>query len=196
MNRNDITELHFIAPIANVPSILRHGILSHKQADRLAHDSVAMPEVQERRKNKLIPGARRLHEYANLYFDAHNPMLSKRRVQNDAICVLRVDCAVLDLPGVIIADRNAASDWVRFFPADQGISALDQDLLFAQYWTHPGNRFEEMSHKSKKCAEVLAPDRVEPRFIVGAYVANQTALAAFQGLKTGLSMTIKGDMFF
>jgi len=99
MNRVDITELHFIAPIANVPSILRHGILSHRQADRLAHDSVAMPEVQERRKNKLIPGARHLHEYANLYFDAHNPMLSMRRAQNDAVCVLRADCAVLDRAG-------------------------------------------------------------------------------------------------
>ena len=27
MNRCDIMELHFIAPIANVPSIIKHGIL-------------------------------------------------------------------------------------------------------------------------------------------------------------------------
>lgn len=30
VNRTDITELHFIAPIVNVPSILEHGILSIK----------------------------------------------------------------------------------------------------------------------------------------------------------------------
>src|SRR5438046_4685693 len=41
--------------------------------------SVAMPEIQERRENKRVPGGRMLHEYANMYFDAHNPMLSKCR---------------------------------------------------------------------------------------------------------------------
>ncbi len=79
MNRDEITKLYFIAPIANVPSILQHGILSNKLSGQIDHHSVAMPEIQERRKNKQIPGARPLHDYANLYFDAHNPMLSKRR---------------------------------------------------------------------------------------------------------------------
>src|SRR2546423_7579902 len=109
MNRSDITELHYITAIANVTSILQHGILSNTLAIELAHDSVAMPEIQERRRNKHIPGARMLHEYANLYFDAHNPMLSKCRQRNNEICVLRVDPAVLDTAGVIVTDRNAAS---------------------------------------------------------------------------------------
>jgi hypothetical protein len=91
MNRDDITELHFIAPITNVPSIMQHGILSHKLSGQIHHHSVAMPEIQERRKNKQIPGARTLHDYANLYFDAHNPMLSKLRARNDDICILRID---------------------------------------------------------------------------------------------------------
>src|SRR5439155_18896632 len=76
MNRADVTELHYITAIANVTSILEHGILSHTLAAELAHDSVAMSEIQAIRQNKQIPGARRLHEYTNLYFDAHNAMLS------------------------------------------------------------------------------------------------------------------------
>jgi hypothetical protein len=48
MKRSDITELHYIAPIENVPSILKHGILSHNQAKKIDHDSVAMREIQER----------------------------------------------------------------------------------------------------------------------------------------------------
>ena len=56
MNRCDIMELHYIAPIANVPSIIKHGILSHTLACKIVHNSVAMPEIQERRKNKQIPG--------------------------------------------------------------------------------------------------------------------------------------------
>src|SRR5882672_9673668 len=104
MKRADVKELHYITAIANVLSILQLGILSHTQADQLDHDSVAMPEIQERRKNKQIPGARTLREYANVYFDAHNAMLSKCRHRNNEICVLRVTPSVLDLPGVIVTD--------------------------------------------------------------------------------------------
>src|SRR5882672_6495886 len=109
MNRADVIELHYITAIANVISIVWSGILSHTLADELVHDSVAMPEIQERRRNKQIPGARMLHEYANVYFDAHNPMLSKCRQRNNEICVLRVNPTVLDLPSVIVTDRNAAT---------------------------------------------------------------------------------------
>lgn len=196
MNRTDITELHFIAPIRNVPSILQHGILSHRRADQLPHDSVAMPEVQARRVDKPIPGARRLHEYANLYFDAHNPMLSKRREQNEFICVLRISTDVLNLLGVIIADRNAASGWVKFSPVAEGLARIDKDRVYARYWTHRENPYDEMSHKSEKCAEVLVPDQVAPGYIQGAYVANPVALAAFTALNAGLPVTINHVMFF
>jgi hypothetical protein len=196
MNRADVSELHYIAAIANVTSILQHGILSHTLAAELTHDSVAMPEIQAIRQNKQIPGARRLHEYANLYFDAHNAMLSRIRQHNSTICVLRIDAAVLDLPGVIVTDRNAASGWVSFSPAGEGLEAIDRDRLFARSWKHSEDMYDEMSHKSEKCAEVLVPDRAEARFVMGAYVANQTALAAFQALGTGLPVSIRGDMFF
>jgi ssDNA thymidine ADP-ribosyltransferase, DarT len=196
MNRADVTELHYITAIANLPSIMEHGILSHTLADQLAHDSVAMPEIQERRRNKEIPGARLLHEYANLYFDAHNPMLSRCRGRNNEICVLQIKPIVLDIPGVIIADRNAASDWTGFWPVNDGLSVIDRERLFARYWTHPNDLFDEMSHKSEKCAEVLVPDRVNAQFIVGAYVANQAALVEFQRLNSQLPVRIRSDMFF
>ncbi len=196
MNRIDITELHFITPIANVPSILEHGILSNHRARDVSHSSMAMREVQERRANKQIPGARSIRDYANLYFDAHNPMLSKRRSHNHKICVLQIDAALLDLPEVIIADRNAASDWVRFYSVKEGLVAIDKEMLFARYWTHPGDPYTEMEHKSVKCAEVLIPDRVDPSFIHGAYVVGNEALDRLQGLNMRLSMTIKADMFF
>jgi hypothetical protein len=154
-----------------------------------------MPEIQERRKNKQIPGARTLHDYANLYFDAHNPMLSKLREHNNDICILRVDAELLDLPGVIIADRNAASDWVRFSRVTEGLQAIDRERVFARYWTHP-DPYDEMSHKSEKCAEVLIPDRVMPCHFVGAYVANGVALLQFQQLNIGLPVCIRSDIFF
>ncbi len=196
MNRADVTELHYITAIANVPSMVQHGILSHNLAGQLDHDSVAMPEIQQIRENKQIPGARSLHEYANLYFDAHNPMLSKCRGRNDEICVLRIAATVLDQPGVIVADRNAASGWARFWPVAAGLGNINGDRLFARYGTHRDSPYEEMSHKSEKCAEVLVPDRVEVRFIIGAYVSNQTTQLAFQQLNTELPAQIRGEMFF
>lgn len=196
MNRQDITDLHFITAIENVPSIMEHGILSNRRAAQLAHTSVAMEEVQDRRREKRIPGAGLLHEYANLYFDAHNPMLSRRRDRNDTICVLRVDQAVLDDPGVIVADRNAASDYVRFYTAATGIAALDQALVFAKFWTNTDDPYEAMRLKSIKCAEVLVPDSVSPDLLIGAYVANRRALSAFEALGTRLPVVINSAMFF
>lgn len=196
MNRADVTELHYITAIANVTSILQNGILSHTLAAELRHESVAMPEIQAIRQNKQIPGARRLHEYANLYFDAHNAMLSRIRRHNSTICVLHVEAGVLDLLGVIVTDRNAASSWVSFLPPVEGLEAINRDRLLARSWKHPEDMYDEMSHKSEKCAEVLVPDRVDARFVVGAYVANQNALRSLQALETTLPARVRNDMFF
>lgn len=196
MNRNDITELHYIAAISNVPSILQLGILSHTRSKKIPHSSIAMQEIQELRKNKKIPNAGDLHDYVNLYFDAHNPMLSKVRKHNDDICVLQIDVNVLDLPGVIIADRNAASPVVSFSPVNSGLKALDRERIFAKWWLHPDDFYDERRHKLEKCAEVLVPDSVNPSYIIGAYVVNQRALSQFAQLKTQLPVDIKNDIFF
>ncbi len=196
MNRSDVTELYYITRITNVPSILKRGILSNKLSSKLPHDSIAMPEMQDKRENKRIPGAGMLHDYANLYFDAHNPMLSKRRDRNSEICVLRINATVLGLPSVIISDKNAASDYVHFYPAKDGLVALDKDTVFAPFWLHPENPVAEWRHKSAKCAEVLIPNRVEPNYILGAFVANQIAFELFQKLESKLPVEIKGGIFF
>ncbi len=196
MNRGDITEIHFITSIENVTSILENGILSNRRAARLPHVSVALEEVQERRREKRIPNARPLHEYVNLYFDAHNPMLSRCRQYNDVICVLRIDAQVLDVPGVIITDRNAAKDYVRFYSVADGIHALDKDMVFARFWLNPADPFDERERKAIKCAEVLVPDSVDQEFLIGAYVGNGRALRAFEVLGTRLPVVINGAMFF
>ena len=180
MERTDIKELHYITPIDNVSSILQYGILSNNLSKKFPHESIAMEEIQDRRKIKRIPGARKLHEYANFYFDAHNPTLSKRRDQNDQICVLRVNPSVIDLPSVIISDRNAAADYARFYTVKEGLAALDKDKIYAKYWTNVQNQFDYWEQKSIKCAEILVPDRAEPKYISGAYVANEVALKTFR----------------
>lgn len=190
-----VKRLHCIMPIANLASVLEHGILSYDRAAKLRHLSVAMQPVQDRRDIKSVPQGLRLHQYANLYFDARNPMLFKRRGEVATLCVLAVSRDVLSLPGVVIAGQNAASDYVRFLHPDQW-EAIDFDDVFAKDWTHPGNRMRYYQHKSRKCAEVLVPRRVAPELIVGAYVVNAAAEARVRTAAPGLSTRVVPDMFF
>lgn len=174
MERDDLKELHYITPFANVASICRMGILSHNKAVKINHTSIAMPEIQERRKKRRVPGARPLHDYANLYICARNPMLYKITRLNIKVCVLSLHTYVLDIPGTIIVDRNAASMYARFAVSPGGLIHVDKEMVFAKSWKHK-DLFEEWRRKSIKCAEVLVPDSVEPKYLQFAYVSNSMA---------------------
>ena len=195
MRRDELEELHYIAPMGNVLSILRLGILSNRRAARVDHTSVAMQEVQHRRAKVVVPGGRRLHDYVNLYICARNPMLYKRQAQHLDLCVLRVSTDVLDLPGAVVTDRNASSDYVRFAAAPSGLRIVDRTLTFADDW-RDADPIQYYRKKSAKCAEVLVPDSVDPRFIVGAYVSCQEARTKLNRLVPDMSITINGHMFF
>lgn len=195
MERDELQELHYITPICNVPSIMQHGILSHVRAERLRHQSVAMQEVQDRRAPKSVPGGRPLHEYVNLYICGRNPMLYKRLDQREQICVLAVSTDVLDLPDVVITDRNAGADYPQFRPAPDGLAIVDRARTFADDWRHP-NQIEYWQRKSAKCAEVLVPDRVDPRFVRSAYVSCEKTKVSLEALNTGLAVRIHKHLFF
>ena len=189
-----VREFQCIMPLANVPSVLQRGILSHERASKIEHESAAMPEIQERRDRKRVPGGLRLHQYANLYFHARNPMLYKRKENAANLCILRVSTDVRHVQGVVITDQNAASDWVRFLHPDQ-YQLLDFDSIFAMDWKHPNDPIALRRHRLQKCAEILVPHVVEPTFLVGAYVANQDVANRLRKI-CNLSITIDAEMFF
>jgi hypothetical protein len=181
-------------PIENVPSVLQHGILSHERALKLAHHSVAMQEVQDRRDQKQVPGGLKLHQYANLYFHARNPMLYKRRDRAAELCVLRVSIDVRHVQGVVFTDCNASSDYVRFLHPSQWV-LLDFGDIYAMDWRHPNDPIAYYRHRSRKCAEVLVPHCVEPRFLTGAYAVNDAA-AKLVSSGFGLPVTVDSALFF
>jgi len=195
MERNELQELHYITPICNIPSILQHGILSYVRASRLPHQSAAMEVIQDRRARVRVPGGRPLHEYVNLYICARNPMLYKRRTQHLTICVLPVSPDVLDLPRVIITDSNASSEYVRFAPAPDGLRIVDRNQTFAEYWTDQ-DPIQQWRKKAAKCAEVLVPDRVDPRFVIGVYVSCEQAKRQGEAFGLGLPVNIQQHLFF
>ena len=190
-----VTEFQCIMPLENIPSVLKLGILSNERAAKVEHYSVAMEEVQERRDVKHVPGGLKLHQYANLYFHARNPMLFKRKDAAATLCVLRVSTEVRHIDGVVFADRNASSDYVRFLhPRQEGV--LDYDAIFAMDWRHANDPIAYYRHRSQKCAEVLVPHCVEPRFLTGAYAVDEAAEANLQSQGFGLPITINPEMFF
>jgi hypothetical protein len=145
-------------PIGNLPSVMKEGILSHEHAAKLKHRSVALQAVQDRRDKKQVPGGLKLHQYANLYFHARNPMMFKRKDQASDLCVLRVSTLVLALPGAVLSDQNAASDYVRFLGPRQW-QVLDFDAIYAMDWRHPNDSVAYYRHSSQKCGSLSARAR-------------------------------------
>jgi ssDNA thymidine ADP-ribosyltransferase, DarT len=196
MLRAELTELQFIAPIDNLPSILKFGILSHNQVRKLKHRSVAMQEVQDLRAQKVIPGGMRLHDYGNLYVCARNPMMYKRKGEHDGLCVLSVSTDVLDIAGTVITDQNAAGRYVRFAASPEGLSHVNKDLTFARDWRHPDDQIAAWRHKAAKCAEVLVPNGVRPDYIRAIYVSGQIGMQRVSAITQLKPVQINADLFF
>jgi hypothetical protein len=195
MKPSDLHELHYITPIQNVPSIMNHGILCHQKPRQLNHASIAMQEVQDIRSRKRVPGGLPLHAYVNLYFCARNPMMRKRAHQHLSLCVLQVGMGVLELPNVVIADGNAASDYTAFWLPPLGLERVDLDLVFAEWWTD-SNQIQQWHKARVKCAEILVPDRVDSRFIQGGYVSCQETQKLLEDTGFGLPVTVDPKLFF
>jgi hypothetical protein len=192
-----ITEFQCIMPLENIPSVLKLGILSNERSAKIEHHSVAMEDVQEKRELKHVPGGLKLHQYANLYFHARNPMLYKRKGEINNLCVLRISTEILQLPGVVFADCNASSPYVRFLAPSQW-ALLDYEAIYAMDWNrqHANDPYAYRVHKARKCAEVLVPHVVETKFFIGAYVVDEAAKSKLQALGFDLAVTIDSEMFF
>jgi hypothetical protein len=170
VNRSELKELHYITPIANIPTIMQHGILCKNRVSKLNPASIAMQAIQQLRANKGVPGGLQIHDYANLYFCARNPMMYKRSSLHADLCVLQIDTSVLDLRDVVIADSNAASKYTAFWPSPSGLAKVNGPWVFADDWTD-ADQITQWRKAAAKCAEVLVPGTVSLEKIVGAYVS-------------------------
>ncbi|MEU7911618.1 DUF4433 domain-containing protein [Microbispora bryophytorum] len=195
MDRDRVAELHYIAPIANLTSIAFRGILCHNLAKTVDHVSVALESVQDIRRGKRLPNGELLHDYTNLYFDARNPMMYLRKSEREDLVVIRVNPAVLDLPGAIVSDGNAATSGTQFYWSPAGLRMLDEERVYAEWWTDP-DRWVWMEKKRQRCAEVLIPGSVAPQYLMGCYVYSRAAEQVCQSHMPDLGVVVKADVFF
>lgn len=157
-----------IMPLENMNSVMKMGILPHNLASMLDHSDISDQSIQQRRATITLPNDINLHDHASLYFNPSNPMMC-RITQNIApaeikYCVLIVSPEVLHLPKVIISDINAAAKNPLFLPASLA-HELDYDAIKAKSWNDDYT-------KKAKCAEILVPGRIHPKYILGAYVCH------------------------
>ncbi|GFG53483.1 hypothetical protein CQY20_22015 [Mycolicibacterium agri] len=195
MERGRVNELHYMTPIANLASIVHYGLLSHHRAAEVPHDSIADPSVQGNRVGKRVPNGRLLHDYVNLYFDARNAMMYRRRNVRSTIAVLRVSSAVLDMPGVVLSDGNAASGATQFLPCPAGLAALNQERVYTDDWDH-SDPWIKQEQKRQRCAEVLVPDRVGPEHFIGCYVCTNQVVANCATVAAELAVEVNAHVFF
>jgi hypothetical protein len=199
LNRDELKELHYITPIANVPSIVANGILSNELAQKIPHESCASDDIQKRRAKVKIPNGGALHSYANVYINARNSMMYLRKDEHHNLAILSVSSNTADLPGAIVTDRNAAS-YPIFKQAPEGLEMIKSETVFAEYWTHPDDLIEQDRHKKAMCAEVLIRYKIEPCHIMKAYVScresEQSLKAALEQAGLQLNIEIVPHLFF
>ena len=176
-----------IMPINNITSVINNGILSFYATQSIAHASIALTTVQERREQVIIPNGGKLHSYANLYFTYHNPMMYKRKDEAESLCILAIDLSVINIPGCILSDRNAAANLVKFYSPEDGFNKIDFDSVYAENWVDPNDPFSPK--KQIKCAEILIPNCVPFSYIKGAYVLNNSS--ENQLIQQGFNKAIK-----
>ena len=194
-NKTQKTGFYSIMPVENINSILINGILSHNNAKKINHYSVAMQEVQDIRESIRVPNGMNLHDYANLYFDSSNPMMYKRRGHAEHLCILKISLEVFDLDGVVVSDRNASSSYARFYTPNVGINMLDFKTIYMKDW-NCDDYYTKLYQKSVKCAEILIPGKIESKYIIAACVINKVNESKLMDLGFKEEIFISKSNFF
>jgi hypothetical protein len=193
VERSRVTELHYITTLDNIESILKRGLLSHTLAAKIPHSSIANVDVQARRAVK-IPNGLALHDYVNTYFDARNAMMYDVRGDRDDYVVLRISPSILDMPGAIITDGNAACIGTRFDPSPAGLENLDETRVYARFWTQPS--WEYYERKRQRQAEVLVPHRIPVQYLIGGYVRRDKMVARCRAVDSNFDVRVDKRVFF
>lgn len=213
---NEIKSLYHITHRDNIPSILKHGILSHAAIEALAGKSnggmlsralswfnggsshgfktpevVYNPDVVSLRKSRMTPDGKSLWNYANFYINARNAMLFTVHRGGKPVVVLEVDRAIMGAPGAFISVGNAAASESRILPVADGIQRITEDKV----WNRVNAEWWNTDDFTKRLAmsEVLVPDRIAPEHITGIYTPRRDDGMAVTGSPP---VSVESHMFF
>lgn len=194
----EIKNLYYITHIDNLPSIFKHGVLSHKRIEELAlpYTPIYDAQIVSGRKAKTAPDGRSLWEFGNLYFQPRNPMLYRvlhEKSEGDVV-VLGVQRKVLDDPNIFIAPGNAASGATEILGPKEGLKGVSKiwETLNSEWWNAVDGS------KRKIMAECLVPVCVPPELIHSVYVASHAVAEKVKrmGLPANVAVVPEPTLFF
>lgn len=198
MKAMHVKGLYYITHIDNLRSILQRGILSHQriQDEGIRFTPIYDEEIVVNRANVATPNGKSLWSFANVYFQARNPMLYRVLIEKSAneIVVVAVRPDILNTMGMFITTGNAASPLSEILPAPAAMKRLGKILRGTDkdWW-----KIEDGS-KREIMAECLIPEVIPPEFIQAIYVADhKTAEKVRSSLSVGRPAVIpEPNMFF
>jgi hypothetical protein len=160
----------------NLESILTAGaIYSKNRMGTKPFVSIAYESVQELRSKVIVTcSGRQLHDYVPLYFGNRTPMIAALEKQNEDILFLRFSLDILELPGVVLTDGNAASSGTTFhkYTNLNSLEHLDSAAIRSVYYANDDEK------KRRKQAELLVPDQIEIRHVFDIVCYSESARAA------------------
>lgn len=149
-----IQALWYVTHLANLVSIVEHGILSRAEICRknLQFEDISNWEVQRRRIC--------YHDYVPLFLVPHTPMLYNCwRIHGGAIAVVEVDIQIADFRSVKFSDGNIASSGTNIYSDPKDLKNLDWKVIRAPWGAY------SPEWKRKRSAEILVPRFVPRRYI-------------------------------
>ena len=205
LKQEHIEELHYICPIANLASILSHGILSHKRASKISqHRDISDNQVQNRRAHVLVPRADKskrelaLHRHVNFYSNAHNAMMYVRKNEHESLCVLRIRRELLHRGDTVFSTRNSSTNAVTFFTVEKNPLYSPRST---NYLTCPRVEGYDNEGKQIRQAEVLFPYAVDAKYIGGIFVSCESGKGEVEKIlnesnRADMTVNIHPSMFF
>jgi len=201
MSKRIIKSLFYITHINNLPSMLQHGILSHRQVSvqGVPFTPVYNPEIVANREGRLTPDKKSLWDYANVYFQPRNPMLYK--VLNEAdkkdVVILGIKPQILDTKGAFISLGNAAHSLSPLVDVKTGLQNINGEywqIINSDWWK------TEDGTKRKIMAECLIPNGILPAEIHSVYVFSAKVAEKIRPVLSELShpveVVVEPHMFF
>lgn len=197
LRRRRVRELYYIAHVDNIQSILQKGILSHEliEKDKVKFTAIYDKEIVEWRREREVHG-KSLWSFANLYFNARNPMLYRIMCEKnlDDIAVLGISPSVLALSDTYITTGNAACVQTEFLRYSPTMASEILKETEKKYWTEPDGS------KRRIMAEFLIPEVIPPEHINSIYTAYYKTREKIQGSlgvhASRVSVITQPGMFF
>ncbi len=185
----DIQELYYVVSIHNLASILTHGVLSRKTANKRKlynqHHDISNPDIQHRRDRLIVsPGTqtkKNLHDYVPLSLQPFSALLLsvQNTVNAEDLCILRISKNILSKrKDAILTNKNAACSSSRFFkPLKWSLSPISSKAIRSRCLKGDNRSMSDeefRDHMQKRQAEALFFDIVPAHYIRGILVSKSS----------------------